>query len=625
MLNQQVLFVADTAFINSTTIKQHNLLSVFPMKEGDGAYRASLDNLLERSKLQSVYYDTLLSKLIPVFSANMLAAGSESKHFVRPVIVTVTSLFVDRCLRVLHRIRQQHGRNIAVFAVEPMGDIQWLSEINQSWRLNQEIIQRIMRALSIEKVHIFDLENYPEYPNEHKQRNLLFRPQQPGISGIVIKILSRYYNLLLRIPSSKARFQNFGFGADNYYLFTRGLLGPLGIIQKPLKIEFEPSVRSTKLRDNLLAEIKEIVRPHFELLLSQLDPCIQRHELSSLSKAYAHILIDWFPIAFLEGLSQNLKKITACSNTANIVGIIGHDAVSDVGYLTGASARLAGKLVIGVQHGGHYGYIEDMSIVGQFEYSFYDKMITWGWTHIDSHFPQCETIPLPCPKLSEQPLKANYLRSAKRLSVNASDILFLSNLFHRFPHVSTCGQARVDFIDEITSAQEDLVRTIKNAQLTMDHKPYSLRYVDLYPEHYRRLGAAGGANYRLLKSTQKGLSVDLIKTCRIVLWDQIGSGTLECFTSDVPTIVYWKHIYSREAPWARRLIADLERCGVVQTDAGKLAQEIKTYLSDPEGWMANKERKEAIQAFSQKFSLTDPCWYESWKHQLFQWSSGGRS
>ena len=40
-------------------------------------------------------------------------------------------------------------------------------------------------------------------------------------------------------------------------------------------------------------------------------------------------------------------------------------------------------------------------------------MITWGWTRIDDHLPQCETIPLPAPKLSEQPFKANYLKNAK--------------------------------------------------------------------------------------------------------------------------------------------------------------------------------------------------------------------
>jgi putative transferase (TIGR04331 family) len=168
------------------------------------------------------------------------------------------------------------------------------------------------------------------------------------------------------------------------------------------------------------------------------------------------------------------------------------------------------------------------------------------------------------------------------------------------------------------------VCAIKEIGLTVKHKPYSMKYVDLYPEHYRRLEIAGGANYCLLNSKQKGLSVDLIKTCRIVLWDQIGSGTLECFTSGVPTIVYWKRMYSRESPWAKELIANLEHCGVVHTDAVELALETKKYLTDPEGWMADKGRKEAIQAFCQKYALTDPRWYIKWRVQLLQWSSGSR-
>lgn len=620
MRNEQVLLIADTAFIDSATIKHYNLLSVFPREAGDGAYRANLDSLLQRSKLQSAYYNELLPKLIPIFKAYMPAAGSEVKHFVRPVLVTVTMHFIDRCIRVLHRIRQQQSGNIAVVAVEPMADFQWLSEINQSWHLNHEITQRIMLALGFNGVHVFDQQNYPEFPIEYKQTNLLFRPQRSGISGFKTKVLSRYYSFLRKIPSGKARFQSLGFGADQYCLSKRGFCGPLGSFQKLSSINLDPDVKNETLRDDLLLEIEEIVRPHFELLLSRIDPHIEDHELICLGKAYVNLLIDWFPIGFLEGLPGNLEATKASSNKENIVGVIGHDALSNVGYLMCASARLLGKFVIGVQHGGHYGYIEDTSF-GQFEYDLYDKMITWGWTHIDSHLPQCETIPLPCPRLSEQPLKANYLSSLKVFSVNARDVLFLSNLFHRFPNASTCGHARVDFIDEITRSQVDLMRAFNDAGFTIDHKPYSMKFVDLYPEHYRQLEVMGGVNYRLLKSTKKGLSVDLIKTCRIVLWDQIGSGTLECFTSDVPTIVYWKRIYSREAPWARELIADLERCGVVHTDPCELAHEIKTYLADPEGWMINRERREAIHAFCQKFALTDSCWYEGWKRQLLQWSS----
>jgi hypothetical protein len=51
MTNQQILFVADTAFIDSVTIDQHKFLSVFPQERGDGAYRASLSNLAQPSKL----------------------------------------------------------------------------------------------------------------------------------------------------------------------------------------------------------------------------------------------------------------------------------------------------------------------------------------------------------------------------------------------------------------------------------------------------------------------------------------------------------------------------------------------------------------------------------------------
>ena len=96
-----------------------------------------------------------------------------------------------------------------------------------------------------------------------------------------------------------------------------------------------------------------------------------------------------------------------------VVGTVGHSMTSHLGYLLSTVTRLAGKTVVGVQHGGHVGYIEDNSAHGYSEYALYDKMITWGWTRIDDHLPQCETIPLPAPKLSEQPFKANYLKNAK--------------------------------------------------------------------------------------------------------------------------------------------------------------------------------------------------------------------
>jgi putative transferase (TIGR04331 family) len=340
--------------------------------------------------------------------------------------------------------------------------------------------------------------------------------------------------------------------------------------------------------------------------------------LEKLSLEYVRTFMDWFPVGFLEGLEANLLNVKNHLDLNQISTVIGHDTISNTGYFISTVARMNGKKIIGVQHGGHYGYIEDLSVVGQFEYAFYDKMITWGWEKIDSHFPKCEMIPLPCPKLSEKPLKANYTSSIHLNLEATKDILFFSNLFHRFPHISTCGQARVDFIDEITSSQEKLMQEVDAGKLTIDHKPYNMKFTDLYPEHYNRLELAGGRGYRLLNSTHKGITEEFIKTCRIVLWDQIGSGTLECFTSEVPTIVYWPRIYSREASWAKHLIDALERTGVIHKDPKKLVREIKTYLADPPSWMENSERKKAIDDFCKIYGLTDIRWHKKWKKALHE-------
>jgi hypothetical protein len=614
MPNEQILFVADTAFIDSTITQKYKFLSVFPRERDDGAYRANLDELLQRSKFESGYLNDLLPKLTPVFKKYMPAAKNETENFIRPILFIITSLFADRCIRVLHRIQQQ-DENVSVVKVEPLGSFQWPTEIIQTWHLNQEIIQRIMLALSFKEATIFDRKSYPEYPNEHSQKNLIFFPQQPGLSGALSKLLNRFFGLLERIPNRTGKYKSMGFTMDRYYLAKRGLLGPFSPFQSILRVELAPLEKNVDLRENLLMETEEIVRPQFELFFSQIEKHLQSNKLSQLSQAYARLFIDWFPVGFLEGLSFNLQKTSQSFKASNFPDLIGHSLTSNEGYLAGAVTRMAGKTVFGVQHGGHNGYIDDNSAHGT-EYAHYDKMITWGWTKIDDHLPHCETIPLPSPKLSEQTLKSNYLEKIKSTKPDIRDILFLSNLFHRFPNPSTCGQSRVDFIDEISNSQEDLMRSINDAGLTISHKPFSMKYVDLYPEHYRRLEMAGGASYHLLNSTHKGLTVKLINTCRIVLYDQIGTGTLECLTSEVPSMVFWKRIYSRESSCAKDLVAALEQYGVVHSNTDTLMQEIKTYLAAPDKWMNNTGRKQAIQNFCQKFALTDPHWHQKWKEFL---------
>ncbi len=192
----------------------------------------------------------------------------------------------------------------------------------------------------------------------------------------------------------------------------------------------------------------------------------------------------------------------------------------------------------------------------------------------------------------------------------------MTNLLRSFAHISTCGQARCDFLDETLGSHERLVKGLVEAGIRLDHKPYSQGTVDLVPTHFAELARLGGEHYRLLASTQKGLSPSLISDYRLVLWDQIGTGTLDCFVSGIPTIVYWERIYSRESSQARPLIAALESVGVVHSSVDSLVSEVGHLLADPHAWMQDERRQAAIGQFCHRFARTDRRWPALWRQGL---------
>jgi hypothetical protein len=620
MTDRTTILVADTAFVPKPTLEAHNMVSVFPMTKGDGARRSTLDELLERSQFQADFFETVLPELVSVWKPFMPEAGEEAQYLLRPFLVTVTSLFVDRYLRFIHRLRQLQNWPVVVAAVEPKSSMQGLDDFNMvspSWQFNQEIIQRIATGLGYTSLPVFTPNAYPEFPRQYVVPNLLSWPP-PNFWGKVVCRLERGYTALGRLFKRTGRIISVGLAYDENHMIRRGLYRPFGLFRHFVgSPQLGLVAKNEELRRNLKIALKPIAKQTLPLLIGKLDPAFDSNHRESIAEIWLKMMVDWFPTGYLEGLKANLEGFRPSFDTNPAAAVMGAQLASDLGLLQCIAARQSCKFVIGVTHSaGHYGYIEDLSSVGQKEYSLYDVMLTFGWTQIDKHLPQCRTLPIPCPKLSEKPLQADYLSRKAMSHPGKRDVLFLSNLFHRFPHISTCGHARVDFIDQITESQEVLMHSLGEAGLSIDHKPYNMRYVDLYPEHYHRLEMAGSSGYRLIESKQKGLSVDLIKTARIVLWDQIGSGVVECFTAGVPTMVYWQRIYSRELPWARELLAELERCGVVHTDPDLLVSELGVYLADPKGWMADRMRVHAIKNFCYMFARTDLNWPTVWKREL---------
>lgn len=606
--NNKIL-VADTAFLEPELLEQHNFVNVFPMHEGDGAYRSTIENLLKRSKVQSDFYRKVLPKLLLVFREHNPELSEQNYNVVRPTLVWMTSFFCDRTIRVLHTLDKYPSEVLSALRTKENTQFDCLDDQIQSWQFNQSLIVRISKALQIKTIASTEEFSFPEYPVEHVQKSLLFLPPSKGMKELGVRILNKLFSKLKKFSNPFAKYQPIGFH-DDYYFSKRGFSGPFGFFRSPVSFDFYCGKKDLKKRELLKSEIKNCAIEDFKDVLRCSVIKVSDEQLYSLAIEFIETFIDYFPTGYLEGSNTNLERALSALKPHNFKAVIGNDTISKYGHFFSAAAQRLGKDSISNQHGGHYGYIQDMAFCGQLEFPMCTKFISWGWTKLEEHFEPCNITALPSPKLSEKVLKSDYIES---INSNQKDILYYSNLFHRFPHSSMSAHSRPDFIDEIFDSHGRLFQAANNANLSIIHKPYNMKFVDLYKNQFDQLQNTGGNGYQLLDSKVKGLSPEIIKTCKILVWDQIGSGTLECFTSRVPTMVYWERIYSREIPWAKDLITSLETEGIIHSNPISLINEVKTYRENPALWHNKKSRVDAINRFCEKYARHSDDWPAQWK------------
>jgi hypothetical protein len=621
--SSSLLLLADTSFLNDEVLHDLRPLSVFPRNPGDGAARFSYDGLLARSIRQSAFCSSTAEMVATRLASALQVEPEMISQIVRSLLVTATSVFLDRALRVIHRYLQCRDVGVVVVVADipsplpPARHDSLRAVFSSSWHLNQYLVMVVAKSLGMTAIDVVKADDIPEYPRTSHQVNYLASPPCEGVFRIVNKFVNRFFVWWRSHNNTQARYVSLGFSGDDYYLTKRGIYGPFGIFQSGYHLQLVETEVDRNLRDAIHESLTPELASAFASLLMVSTPNELDGDLrESLALAYARFFVDMFPISYLEGFSENYARARAWVERFPGCDLIGADLVGDDGYLIASVVKSTGHRVIGSQHAGHYGYIEDMSLVTEFEYDLYDKMITWGWTLFEDHWPKSQPLVLPAPRLSERAVDGGKLLPLMVEGPYVADVLFVSNLLHRFPHVSTCGQARIDFVDEILSAQSRLVNAITSAGYIVDFKAYNRWTVDFLADYYAGLEISGRGNFRLLEPKQKGLSPRLLSGRRIVLWDQVGTGALDCFTSGIPCLIYWPRIYSKESVFSLAHFVKLAGAGVVHSDADSLLIELSRYLANPVEWMENPARKEAIGEFCRSFALTDKNWASMWRGVL---------
>ena len=601
------IIVADIHFLKEKEVDQR-FVSVFPDGNNNIAYRASLDDLVYRSKELVIFVENLVNCLNQYLdSLHDNSNNFASRYIVYSVFLSITSIFIDRLIRLNYLINKCKC-NLLIANTEAVDKIYTLSQIhslsNTSWQFNQNFLLKIAQAFQIPSTNIPISTKSFEYPIYPAIKNTLFFS-----SSIRSKLYRKVMNFReLFNNTKKYGYLSLGFAYDDYYITKSGFYNNSGCFIRSKKFNLcDDDVKNKLMREDFKDNLGKKSKKYFSNFINRFKPILTGFSNDQLFQSWLDLVEDYFPISMLENLNINLKTASKHISLHNIRGITGSQLTSDSNlFLCFASSKYK-KKIIGVQHAASfYGYIEDLSIAANFEYKLYSEMVTYGWNKVDSHLPKCIFKKLPCPKLS------NILFTSNNFANFRCDVLFLSSIFHRFPHISSCGQPRVDFLEAIFQAHYELIQKLQLENITTHHKPYSKKSLDLYPNWASNLKKLGGKGYQEVFLDQKGLDQEIIDSYKIFIWDNLGTGAIECLVYKIPTLILWKKLYSRENYWSRPIIEQLKNVGIVHVSVDSLIKELKVFLKNPEKWMSDKVRVSAVKAFCQNFAFTDKEWPMFW-------------
>ena len=194
------------------------------------------------------------------------------------------------------------------------------------------------------------------------------------------------------------------------------------------------------------------------------------------------------------------------------------------------------------------------------------------------------------------------------------DILMMPNMIKRFPP-APCGASitSIDTIQEVAISITNFVHQATKKKLSILHKPYNPATVKLLAKTMRELERIGGSLYHCEQQLDKGLTFELLNRCSVVVWDQPGTGFLECLSSKIPTMVLWPRIFNQEENWVKPIFLELEKKGIIHRAAKTLVEEIHLFKLSPTLWMQDAKRVSLVDRFCEKFASTDEKWPVHWR------------
>lgn len=581
--------------------------ALFPSETGGGV-KITNEEMLQLSGFYSKLYIVYISRMSDHLVRQFKIRESAASLLARRALVPLIHCFMDRLVRVKKAIDCAPGQ-LSTPRQELFPATDTIEAFEECAVANPEFNQSMIGFLG----QIWQLPESdpvpvaPQFKPQAGFKNNLFHLYQRSTWRLIKKIGLR---LLAKLPIS--RFPALSMANATGAFFEYGFYSQYF---SEISIRCSPDVkeRNIKLRDRFFSN-EFIKNTEWNEFLSKLGLSVSEQERAC--QALKEFLMIYYPASLLEAIPENMKQAIQALHSFKKPVLISSSGQGSSGSYVAAAAKQIGLSIIDHQHGGHYGYIKDVSVILELEYPEVDQFVSWGWSRLPDHLAlNGITInDLPSPWLSE---RRRYWAGLNLGGEREYDFLLMPNMVKRFPAAPHgASTSRIDLVEELACSLKNLVHKVTENGLRILHKPYNPTTVKIMAKTMKELASIGGDKYYCDQKLDKGLTYELLQQCSVVLWDQPGTGFLECISSNIPTMVYWTRIYSQEEEWTKPIFLELEQQGVIHRDTDSLINEMLRFKKSPSSWMTKPERVSLIGRFCREFAWTSEEWPVYWRRYL---------
>ena len=553
-------------------------------------------------KLES-FYPILIQNLKKPYERNFKIKNTEI--ILRRCLIPLSYIFFDRCIRsILHKKKFNTKKikyNFREFnKIEDFEEMSSFS-IDFNYFLNLNFLS-LLKNKNIKKSKNIKIRN--NFQKFESKQNLNYLPIYYNFQKKLQNFLFRKIEKIVNFFFFKKKFLILGAANSEPALVNKFIY--IFKLSRFTDLKFEESTFDKKIRQKLFSGLDNFYN-NFTKIFKRYR--LSKIHLKSLYNNYIVFLEKNFPKFFLEDFCQNYlicknylekfeKKIILSSDNDN--------SLSTMLFLV---AKNRGFKNIKLQHGGHYGYVKNKSgFENEIEFKNCDEYLTYGWkTKLRNSFNEnINFIPMPSPWLSE---KKSYFANFNLNIRKKYDFIFFPQNIKPFTNsVHDTSKFSRDVLEEYLNNINQIAKICHHNKLKIGLKFYNKTSEYFLNQTLKKLKKNYKNCINIIPNNHKGISKDILKKTNLIVFDQIGTGALECFNYGIPVMILHNSTFNIPNKNSICLYKKLHDVGILHYKTGSLFEEYEKFNNSPILWLKKSGRQKAINNFCKNFGLTDINW-----------------